>query len=639
MHCSLSLSRACGQAIVAAVPRLLSLLFWSVLPAAFIGPGTVTSAASAGALFGTSLLWALVFSTVATIVLQEMAARLTIASGLELGEAIARRHGLWLRLLAGGAVILGCAAYEAGNFAGTIRGVQLLHDAPRSAILLVSAATAIWLLWSTSTVFVARLLGILVAIMGVCFIYAAIALRPHASELLAGALVPRLPEGSSGLAIALIGTTVVPYNLFLGSSLARGRELMEARRGIAFAVAIGGIISGAILLVGAAMPGPMDFDRLAELLRSRLGSAGAWTLGVGLAAAGFSSAITAPMAAAFTARAVFGDRERAEWAQRGKYFRAVWLSVLGFGAAIGLSQLPIVPVIVTAQIVNGLLLPLSALFLLLAMNAGGPLPMARRNGLIANLGGGLVLLTTTGLGLRAILRALGLGALVLIAGCGSPKPPPMLLHVTVSATPLVEELVAIWQPTSPDAPSVQINSASSRELVAQLQQGAPGDLVLLAAPAAMQELVDAGRVAAAQVSTPFHSKLVLLARQSNALQDLMHLRIGLGEAGVPVGDYARDYLRASGHLEAVEPSAIILPNEAALVAALTQGALDAAFVYASSALRAPLDFARIELDPALCPTVSYSIAALSPAGAEFIRFLASAAAREIIERHGLRPTP
>ena len=48
-----------------------SVLLWSVISAAFIGPGTVTTAANAGALFGTQLLWALLFSTLATILLQE----------------------------------------------------------------------------------------------------------------------------------------------------------------------------------------------------------------------------------------------------------------------------------------------------------------------------------------------------------------------------------------------------------------------------------------------------------------------------------------------------------------------------------------------------------------------------------------
>jgi len=67
---------------------LLPVLFWSVISAAFIGPGTVTTAASAGSGFGTQLLWALTFSTLACIILQEAAARLTIVSGKSLGGNI-----------------------------------------------------------------------------------------------------------------------------------------------------------------------------------------------------------------------------------------------------------------------------------------------------------------------------------------------------------------------------------------------------------------------------------------------------------------------------------------------------------------------------------------------------------------------
>ena len=58
--------------------RLLNVLFWSVISAAFIGPGTVTTASSAGATFGLQLAWALLFSTVACIVLQVPKQYLTI---------------------------------------------------------------------------------------------------------------------------------------------------------------------------------------------------------------------------------------------------------------------------------------------------------------------------------------------------------------------------------------------------------------------------------------------------------------------------------------------------------------------------------------------------------------------------------
>ena len=76
-----------------------SVLFWSVISAAFIGPGTVTTCAMAGSRFGLDLLWALTFSTLGTILLQEAAARVTIASGLSLGELLTQTYGPRVRWL------------------------------------------------------------------------------------------------------------------------------------------------------------------------------------------------------------------------------------------------------------------------------------------------------------------------------------------------------------------------------------------------------------------------------------------------------------------------------------------------------------------------------------------------------------
>ena len=59
-----------------------------LVTAAFIGPGTIITASKAGADFGFALLWALVFSIFATIVLQEMSARLGLVTGRGLGESI-----------------------------------------------------------------------------------------------------------------------------------------------------------------------------------------------------------------------------------------------------------------------------------------------------------------------------------------------------------------------------------------------------------------------------------------------------------------------------------------------------------------------------------------------------------------------
>ncbi|MGB5364374.1 MAG: divalent metal cation transporter, partial [Aureibaculum sp.] len=103
----------------------------TLVAAAFIGPGTVTLCTLAGVNFGFTLLWAMVLSIIATIVLQEMAARLGIISQKGLSEVIrgeiknplARKVTIILIL---SAIVIGNAAYEAGNISGGILGLETI---------------------------------------------------------------------------------------------------------------------------------------------------------------------------------------------------------------------------------------------------------------------------------------------------------------------------------------------------------------------------------------------------------------------------------------------------------------------------------------------------------------------------------
>lgn len=64
----------------------------ALVAAAFIGPGTVTTCTLSGASYGYTLLWAMLFSTIATIVFQEMASRVGIVTQMGLGEALRERY-------------------------------------------------------------------------------------------------------------------------------------------------------------------------------------------------------------------------------------------------------------------------------------------------------------------------------------------------------------------------------------------------------------------------------------------------------------------------------------------------------------------------------------------------------------------
>ena len=134
---------------------------------------TVTTAANAGALFGTQLLWALLFSTLATILLQEGVVRLTLVSGKSFGEVIRLKFGQgkgeWVPVLVFFALWLGCSAYEAGNIVGAAAGISLISELPQWVIVLIIGGTVFLLLSVNNPVILARILGLIVAVMGIVF--------------------------------------------------------------------------------------------------------------------------------------------------------------------------------------------------------------------------------------------------------------------------------------------------------------------------------------------------------------------------------------------------------------------------------------------------------------------------------------
>jgi len=384
--------------------RIKNILFWSIISAAFIGPGTVTVAAKAGASYGFSLLWALTFSIVATIVLQEGAARLTIATGKTLGEAMAEKFkGRIIAWLIFGSVVLGCAAYQAGNILGAVSGASLIFDVERKFLTLTIVIGSFLILRTHNIRLIGNLMGLVVAIMGGAFVLAALQTESSLIDIASAAITPSFPVGSSLLIIGLIGTTVVPYNLFLGSGISKGQQLSEMRSGLVGAVVIGGIISAAILVVGTGVTGEFSFLNLSKTLETNFGSWASWLIGVGLFAAGFTSSITAPLAAAVTGSSIFGKNE--DWSEGNRFFKLTWMGILAVGLGFGLTEIKPIPVIILAQAVNGILLPLISVFLWLLLNDQRVIKKEFANGVLLNWLTGAVVFVAVFLGANNFVKA------------------------------------------------------------------------------------------------------------------------------------------------------------------------------------------------------------------------------------------
>ena len=389
-----------------------------LVAAAFIGPGTVTLCTIAGVNFGFALLWAMVLSVVATVVLQEMSARLGIISQKGLAETIRLEiKQPTLKVLAIvlilSAIVIGNAAYEAGNISGGVLGLEAIFGVKHLELGLFSlnyfslaiGIVAFILLYIGNYKVLEKALVSLVILMSLAFLVTAIMTKPDISAILEG-FIPRFPEDSILTIVGLVGTTVVPYNLFLHASLVKEKwkgesDLKYARKDTLVAIVLGGMVSMCIIVSAAAIQTSevSNAGDLAKGLEPLFGSFSKYFLAIGLFAAGITSAITAPLAAAYVASGCLG------WSSnmKTKQFRAVWMLILVLGVLSSSSGIKSIEIIKFAQVANGILLPVIAGFLIWMVNKHSILGDYRNN-LKQNILGIIILAITIFLGLKSILK-------------------------------------------------------------------------------------------------------------------------------------------------------------------------------------------------------------------------------------------
>jgi len=393
-----------------------------LIAAAFIGPGTVTVCTLAGVGFGFSLLWAMVLSIVATIVLQEMAARLGIITQRGLSEVIRTEinnpiiRGIVVILILS-AIVIGNAAYEAGNISGAILGMETFISNPYINIgnssvnylsILIGVIAFSLLFMGNYKILEKALIG-LVTLMSLAFVITAILTRPNLVEMLKGAFVPNFSNENLITVIALIGTTVVPYNLFLHAALVKEKwsnnDLSIARKDTFIAIVLGGLVSMAIIISAAAIQTEdvTNAAGLAKGLEPLFGSFAKYFIGIGLFAAGITSAITAPLAAAYVVKGCLGWDTTLKSAR----FRIVWITILFIGVMFSSMGFKPIDIIKFAQVANGLLLPIMVVLLLWIMNKESILGK-HKNKLVNNILGCIIFGVTLMLSIATLNKVIGL---------------------------------------------------------------------------------------------------------------------------------------------------------------------------------------------------------------------------------------
>ena len=343
-----------------------------VIVGSFLGPGTVTTATRTGAGFGYGLLWTIVFSIIATIILQEMSARLGIITQKELSEHIVDifEEKPMLKSIAilfvGGAITLGGIAYMSGDLIGTSLGVSNVTGIPTNYVAPIIGVIILFIINMGDVKWLEKILSVLVALMVFVFVVTMVVVKPDLGEMAKG-FVPVIPKGGLMNCIALIGTTIVPYNLFIHCSNAKKHwktpeELELSKWGTYAAITVGGIITASVMITAAAVMKGMPVNSAADMavqLEPTLGKYSNIFMSVGLFSAGLSSAIVTPLGVSYVLGGLLGWK--LDKSDKRFLYTNIGILLLGIiGSATGINPLSI---IIAAQALNGIFLPVIVIFL------------------------------------------------------------------------------------------------------------------------------------------------------------------------------------------------------------------------------------------------------------------------------------
>jgi Mn2+/Fe2+ NRAMP family transporter len=386
---------ASGQAAVA-VPvtrsggrwRLRALRFLAVAGPGLIvmvadnDAGAVSTYTQAGAQFGTSLLWILALLLPVTYLVQEMVARLGIVTGQGFAALIYQRFGrFWGRFSLADLIVLNFATLVT-EFAAVALAARPLGIAPELAVplaaigLVVLVGTGSYRRWERMTL---ALCG-----LNLAWLFLAWQVGPSAGDILRGVARPSVPAGGvTGefvfIALALVGTTVAPWQLFFQQSCVADKRLRFADLRLARIDTLVGAIAvvvfaGCMMLVGDALRRQggtyADPAQMAEALLPTIGHVGRTLILLMMVNAALLGATAISLSSAWACGEVMGWRITLQSRiSEAPAFYAIYAASVALAAGLVLIPgAPLQSIIIGVQVLSGVMLPSSLVFLQLLLN-------------------------------------------------------------------------------------------------------------------------------------------------------------------------------------------------------------------------------------------------------------------------------
>jgi manganese transport protein len=340
-----------------------------------ISPGTVTMCLLAGANTGLNLLWVVIFSTIATIILQDMCIRLGYFTkrGLETSLDYKMDHPVLKYIVAitiFTAVIAGNAIFQSSNFAGSSLGIEILDfGIDRRFILIAIFIFCSLCFLKGSYDLIKNILIVLVMLMSVSFLLLALLNFPSLVGVLQGCLIPHIERADVVFIVGLVGTTLLTNNLYLHTSLVAHHETLDIRSlridGF-FAIALSGMMSLALVILGSKAKGmgianPIE---MANVIGSTGSTFSKYLLGLGLCCAGLSSALTVPIVSGLVMAGLLGWKKGFEDYR----IKSTMIVVLLIGFIIAITETKSFYITKIFQGINVVLLPFFIIGILWILN-------------------------------------------------------------------------------------------------------------------------------------------------------------------------------------------------------------------------------------------------------------------------------
>ena len=296
--------------------RLLPFIGPAVIASiAYMDPGNFATNIQGGADFGYRLLWVILAANLMAMVIQNLSAKLGIATGQNLPQVIRERWPrplVWFYWVQAELVAM---ATDLAEFIGAAIAIHLLTGLPLFWGAVVTAVISFWLLGfqQRGKRLLELVIGGFVLVIGVAYLVQFVLARPELAALGAGFLPSFDGQDSVYLAVGIIGATVMPHVIYLHSALTQGRVLAPTdeqklrlsrlnRVDVIGAMGFAGIINMSMLAVAAAtfhgknVAGAGDLETAYRTLTPLLGPAASVAFAVALLASGLSSTVVGTMA-------------------------------------------------------------------------------------------------------------------------------------------------------------------------------------------------------------------------------------------------------------------------------------------------------------------------------------------------------